>query len=57
MVERKLETTTPSSATNSVPTNNKVSASSFSVKDISDKQNDFVQKQQALQPIKSISSF
>ena len=49
----KLETT----ATNSLPTNNNVSASSFSAKDISDIRNVFVQKQQALQPIKPIPSF
>ena len=53
MLERKLETT----ATNSLPTNNNVSASSFSAKDISDMRNDFVQKQQALQPIKPTPSF
>ena len=34
-----------------------VSAYSFSAKDISDMQNDFVQKQQALQPIKPTPSF
>jgi len=51
------QTTTPSSATNSLPTNNNVSASSFSAKDISDMRNDFVQKQQALQPIKPTPSF
>lgn len=51
------QTTTPSTATNSLPTNNNVSASSFSAKDISDMQNDFVQKQQALQPIKPTPSF
>jgi len=48
MLNKKLETT----ATNSLPTNNKVSASSFSAKDISDMRNDLVQKQQALKPIK-----
>ena len=53
MLERKLETT----ATNSLPTNNSVSTSSFSTKDISDMQNDFMQKQQALQPIKPTPSF
>jgi len=57
MLERKLETTTSSTATNSLPTNNNVSASSFSAKDISDMRNDFVQKQQALQPIKPTPSF
>ena len=51
------QTTTPSTATNSLPTNNNVSASSFSAKDISDMRNDFVQKQQALQPIKPTPSF
>ena len=51
------QTTTPSSATNSLPTNNNVSSSSFSAKDISDMRNDFVQKQQALQPIKPTPSF
>ena len=50
-------TTTSSTATNSLPTNNNVSASSFSAKDISDMRNDFVQKQQALQPIKPTPSF
>ena len=50
------QTTAPSTATNSLPTNNNVSASSFSAKDISDMQNDFVQKQQALQPIKPTPS-
>ena len=53
MLERKLETT----ATSSQPTNNNVSASSFSAKDISDMRNDFVKKQQALQPIKPFPSF
>ena len=53
MLERKLETTT----TNSLPTNNNVSASSFNAKDISDMQIDFVQKQQALQPITPTTSF
>jgi len=51
------QTTTSSPATNSLPSNNNVSASSFSAKDISDMQNDFVQKQQALQPIKPTPSF
>ena len=51
------QTTTPSTATNSLPTNNNVSASSFSANDISDMRNDFVQKQQALQPIKPTPSF
>ena len=50
------QTTTPSTATNSLPTNNSVSTSSFSTKDISDMRNDFVQKQQALQPIKPTPS-
>ena len=53
MLERKLETT----ATNSLPTNNNASASSYSVKEISDMRNDFVQKQQALQPLKPTPSF
>ena len=57
MLERKLETTTPSTATNSLPTNNNVSAYSFSAKDISVMRNDFVQKQKALQPIKPTPSF
>ena len=34
-----------------------IGASSFSAKDISDMQNDFVQKQQAFQPIKPTPSF
>ena len=51
------QTTTPSTATNSLPTNNSVSTSSLSAKIISDMQNDFVQKQQALQPIKPTPSF
>ena len=51
------QTTTPSTATNSLPKNNSVSTSSFSTKDISDMRNDFVQKQQALQPIKPTPSF
>ena len=55
--QQTQQSTTPSTATNSLPTNNNVSASSFSAKDISDMQNDFVQKQQALQPIKPTPSF
>ncbi len=55
--QQTQQTTTPSTPTNSLPTNNNVSASSFSAKDISDMRNDFVQKQQALQPIKPLSSF
>ena len=53
MLERKLETT----ATNSLPKINNVGASSYSAKDISDMLNDFVQKQQALQPLKPTPSF
>ena len=45
--QQTQQTTTPSSATNSLPTNN----------NISDMRNDFVQKQQALQPIKPSPSF
>ena len=56
-MQQTQQTTTPFTATNSLPTNNNVSASSFSAKDISDMQNDFVQKQQALQPIKPTHSF
>ena len=55
--QQTQQTTTPSTPTNSLPTNNNVSASSFSAKDISDMRNDFVQKQQALQPIKPTPSF
>ena len=55
--QQTQQTTPPSKATNSLPTNNNVSASSFSAKDISDMRNDFVQKQQALQPIKPTPSF
>ena len=55
--QQTQQTTTLSTPTNSLPTNNNVSASSFSAKDISDMRNDFVQKQQALQPIKPLSSF
>ena len=55
--QQTQQTTTPSTPTNSRPTNNNVSASSFSAKDISDMRNDFVQKQQALQPIKPTPSF
>ena len=55
--QQTQQTTTPSTPTNSLPTNNNVSASSFSAKDISDMQNDFVQMQQALQPIKPTPSF
>ena len=51
------QTTTSSAATNRLPTNNNVSAFSFSAKDISDIKNDFVKKQQALQPIKPTTSF
>tara|TARA_B100000315_G_C14416130_1_gene513304 strand:+ start:167 stop:601 length:435 start_codon:yes stop_codon:yes gene_type:complete len=55
--QQTQQTTTPSTPTNSLPTNNNVSASSFSAKDISNMRNDFVQKQQALQPIKPLPSF
>ena len=55
--QQTQQNTTPSTATNSLPTNNNVSSSSFSAKDISDMRNDFVQKQQALQPIKPTPSF
>ena len=55
--QQTQQTTTPSTPTNSLPTNNNVSASSFSAKDIIDMRNDFVQKQQALQPIKPTPSF
>ena len=55
--QQTKQTTIPSTATNSLPKNNNVSASSFSAKDISDMQNDLVQKQQALQPIKPTPSF
>ena len=51
------QTKTPFTANNSLPTNNNVSASLFNAKDISDMRNDFVKKQQALQPIKPTPSF
>jgi hypothetical protein len=42
---------------NSLPTSNSVGSSSISAKDIGDMRTDFMQKQQALQPIKPLPSF